>query len=236
VNVAHTGGGKRRRKPIYRERGWRRPPIRFGFLHRVASSFGAAMRSGKPAPHWGIRMSCDDRVPSTGRDRQRRRRWDLTESIVLVMWALLARVDLRSLRVGHHAGRRRKHDFVGLSRFTIACWTGLSEETVTRVLAILRHAGLVHGPGWDNINVIRQPYDVDARGVREWHPAIRRLDLRFFVVLGFGPELHELRTRKRPATSADVERANAGREVRAAVETRALDAIARLFPNGPPDG
>jgi DNA-binding transcriptional ArsR family regulator len=227
-----------RRKPSPRRAGWRRPQIRFGFLHRFALAFGHALRAG-PAPWWGLRLLIDDRVPSAGgAERTRDRRRDFTQSIILVVSALLSRCDVYSLRVGHQAGRRRRHDFVGLSRFTISTWTGLSIDTVSRVLSVLRESGLIHGPTRDPQawNRIAQPFDVDAAGVREWHPAIRRLDLRLFVVLGFGPELHRLRTRPRPSELArEQERLNAGRQIRAAVEGAASASIARLFPNGPPD-
>lgn len=227
-----------RRKPTPRRAGWRRPEIRFGFLHRFALAFQGALRRG-PAPWWGLRLLLDDQVPSNpGAERKRGRRCDVTQSIVLVFCALLSRLDLASLRVGHHAGRRRKHDFVGLSRYTIACWTGLSIETVSAVLSLLRRAGLVSGPTPDrgDSHRIAQPFDLDEEGVCEWHPAIRRLDVRLFVVLGFGPELHRLRTRERPDHSAEVERLNAGRQIRAAVEAGGVERLARLFPNGPPDG
>ena len=185
------------------------------------------MRGGV-APWWGLRAAIDDAVPSTGTTRQRERRSDLTTSIVLVLCALLTRTDLKSLRVGHRGPRRGKHDFEGLSRFTIACWIGRSEETVSQVLTLLRRAGLVHGPGRDNVNVIPQP--VDEKG---WKPAIRRLDLKLFVGLGMGVELHKLREWKPPAADPERERLNAGREIRQSLDE--VERLARLFPNGPPD-
>lgn len=191
-------------------------------------------------PWFTLRLLLNDQVPATGADRVRDVRADLIDSIVMVMVCLLSRLDLKSLRVGHHAGRRREHDFVGLSRDTIASWCGLHPSTVSRVLTLLRRAGLVHGPAREEgaVNVIGQPFDKRPDGSTEWHPAIRTVNVAFFAVLGLGPELHEIRTR-RELPPAGQTRVAAGRAVRAATDQ--LDQanagrLNRLFPNGPPDG
>lgn len=206
----------------------RRPRIRNGFLHFVAAKFRREMQRATPFAE--LRRLVDDHVPSTGGERIRGVRSDLVESICLVVYCLLARLDLKSLRVGFHAGRRREHDFVGLSRQTLASWTGLSEETVSRVLTLLRRAGLVHGPGRDGVNVIRQPVD-RTDGGWEWHPAVRRVDPLFFLGLGFGPWLHEVRTGKPAPSPAD----------RAAVSPKSTRALVGALANTralerPPDG
>jgi hypothetical protein len=210
---------------------------------------------GSPAPWWGLRLLLNDQVPATGGERIRDVRADLIDSIVMVMVCLLARVDLKSLRVGHHAGRRRKHDFVGLSVETIATWCGLSVSTVSHVLTLLRRAGLIHGPAREEnaANRIGQPWDLHRRiggvcscgdaacrvpdGITEWHPAIRRVDVAFFAVLGLGPELHRLRT-KLEQPEPEQEAIARGRAVRAAVELEGEHAarLRRLYPDGPPDG
>ncbi len=174
----------------------RRPRIRNSFLFRCALIFRGVMMQKTPAPWFELRRLLEDEVPATGGARQRGVRSDLLESIALVVTCLLSRMDIRSLRVGHHAGDGRRHDFVGLTRETIASWCGLSEETVSRALALLRRAGLVHGPGKEGPNVIPQPVDKLPGGGYDWHPAIRRFDTLFFLGLGQGIAewLHRLRT------------------------------------------
>ena len=199
-----------------------------------------AASRGKPVPWFTLRLLLNDQVPATGADRLRDVRADLIDSIVMVMVCLLSRLDLKSLRVGHQAGRRREHDFVGLSRETIAGWCGLHPSTVSRVLTLLRRAGLVYGPAREEgaVNVIGQPWDKRDDGTTEWHPAIRQVNVALFAVLGLGPELHEIRTRK-PAPPPGQELVAAGRAKRASVDQleRANAArLAKLFPNGPPDG
>ena len=194
----------------------RRPPIAHGFLHRCAALVAGRLRSSAPSPWWGLRLLLDDHVPSTGTERQRSRRADLVESIVVVVTCLLARMDLKSLRVGFPAGRGKKHDFVGLSRFTIAGWCGLDESTVSRVLSLLRRASLVHGPARDAMdpNRIAQPYDGDDE---KWLPAVRRIDELFFAGLGVGRELHLLRTAE-PQRPRSAEQAQAARSARGVVD------------------
>ena len=199
-----------------------------------------ATTRGQPVPWWGLRLLLNDQVPATGAERIRDVRADLVDSIVMVMVCLLSRLDLKSLRVGRHAGRHRKHDFVGLSRQTIASWCDLDESTVSRVLTLLREAGLVHGPGRREgaRNVIGQPWDKRPDGTTEWHPAIRRVDVAFFAVLGLGPELHAIRT-PAPAVNPEQERVAAGRAARAASDALAESnrrRLAALFPDEPPDG
>jgi DNA-binding transcriptional ArsR family regulator len=181
----------------------------------------------------------NDQVPATGADRLRDVRADLIDSIVMVTVCLLSRCDLRSLRVGHQAGRRKRFDFVGLSRETIAGWCGLHPSTVSRVLTLLRRAGLVHGPAREEgaVNRIGQPWEPGPDGTTAWQPAIRQFNVAFFSVLGLGPELHRVRTAKPAPSPAD--RVASGRAQRASVDTleQANAArLARLFPNGPPDG
>jgi hypothetical protein len=129
-------------------------------------------------------------------------RGDLLENIALVVWCLLARMDLKSFRVGHRKRYRvggRVLDFAGLPVETIAKWTGISRRTVTRVCTILRKARLVAGPGWskkrggDCFNVIGQPWEEDEHGRRKSFPAIRRFSPLFFDALGEGESLAELR-------------------------------------------
>jgi DNA-binding transcriptional ArsR family regulator len=194
---------------------------------------------GRPAPWWTLRLLLNDHVPATGAERQRDVRADLIDSLVMVMVCLLSRLDLRSLRVGHHAGRRRKHDFVGLGRRTIASWCDLSEETVSRVLSLLREAGLVHGParGENAKHTIGQPWERGPDGATRWHPAIRRIDASLFAVLGLGPELHRLRAK--PAGVDPQQDATArGRALRDSLELGgdAQARLRRLFPERPPDG
>ena len=204
--------------------------------------FAGVMRAasrGRPLPWWTLRLLVNDQVPATGADRLRDVRADLIDSVVMVMVCLLSRLDLKSLRVGHHAGRRRQHDFVGLSRDTIASWCGLHPSTVSRVLTLLRRAGLVHGPAREEgaVNVIGQPWDRRPDGSTEWHPAIRQLNVAFFAVLGLGPELHEIRTA--PAAPDPAERVARGRAVRASADALAeanRRRLAALFPDEPPDG
>lgn len=135
----------------------------------------------------------------------RRTREDLIASFTTVVYCLLARLDLKSLRVGwprtwHADGRT--HDFAGLPRETIAKWCGLSEVTVSRVLTAMRRAGLVCGPSLDGVNHIAQPRELtdDGHGWRAF-PAIRRFTVLFFAGLGESDDLAELRTsRPRPPT------------------------------------
>lgn len=207
-----------------------RPRIRNGFLHFVAAKFRFAMWHGTPFAE--LRRLIDEQVPSTGTPRVRALRSDLIESISLVVYCLLSRLDLRSLRVGFHAGHRRKHDFVGLSRQTLASWTGLSEETVSRVMTLLRRAGLVHGPGRDGVNIIAQPCDL-VGGAYVRHPAIRRFDPLFFQGLGVGTWLHRIRTGADQAPPSPADRAAVGPK-----STRALvGGLAHtLALERPPDG
>jgi len=174
-------------------------------LNFIAGAFAAALR--RSTPWLELRRLLDDQVPATatkerqGKERERGVRSDLLESIILVVCALLARMDIRSLRVGHHVKRTgpKKPDFVGLPMHRLIEWTGLSEETIWRVLRLLRHAGLVHGPGWDGVNIIAQPCEKQPDGTYDHHPAIRRFDELFFLGLGFGPWLQRERAeRARP--------------------------------------
>lgn len=224
-----------RRRPRARCSGWNRPRIRNGFLHYVAVVVSGIL--AHHTPWFELRYLLDDHVPATGEERERGVREDFLKNIALVISALLARMDLKSLRVGHHAGRHRKHDFVGLTVETIAGWTRLSESTVSRVLTLLRESGLVHGPGRDGVHHINQPCDRLADGSYEWHPAIRQFSELFFIGLGkdIVRQLHELRTRSPdPAPDRGVSQAQAvGRkadQARVAREAR-LAALAR-----PPDG
>lgn len=186
-------------------------------------------RVAAPLPWWELRRLLDDHVPSTGEPRQRGRRDDLTHTLVMVVECLLARMDLKSLRVGWNAGRGKKHDFVGLPRHVIAKWCGSGESTISHALTLLRKAGLVHGPAADDDapNRIAQPYDGDDD---KWLPAVRRIDLLFFAGLGpgFQMELHRLRTTRPAAPTA--EQYAKGRQVRAVVD----GIISRL--GRPPDG
>lgn len=204
-----------------------RPPVAHNFLHRVALAATARLRKG-PAPWWELRRLVDDHVPSTGGDRKRERRSDLTDSITMVLTCLLARMDLKSLRIGHPAGRHKRHDFVWLSRQTIAGWCGSDESTISRALTLLRKAGLVAGPARDPNapNRIAQPYDGEDD---KWLPAVRRFDVLFFVGLGFGQELHRIRTSKPPAALSP-DQQQAARQARYLVER----SMKRLY--APDDG
>ena len=204
-----------------------RPPVAHNFLHRVSLAVRGRLTQGS-APWWELRRRLDDHVPSTGEPRQRARRSDLTDTISMVLTCLLARMDLKSLRVGHPAGKGKRHDFVGLSRQTIAGWCGSDEATVSRALTLLREAGLVAGPARDPKapNRIAQPYDGEDD---KWLPAVRRFDLLFFVGLGFGAELHRLRTAA-PPKAPTAEQQQAARSARYLVER----SMARLY--APDDG
>lgn len=182
-----------RRHPRARRAGWNRDRIRNGFLHYVALVVGGVLR--QRTPWFELRYLLDDHVPATGAKRERGVRSDLIEHIILVVAALLAAMDIKSLRVGRYVGDRRKHGFIGLTVETIAKWTQLDEGTVSRILNLLRRAGLVKGPGRDGIHVIDQPHDRRADGSYEHHPAIRQFTDLFWAGLGPGvrEQLHRLR-------------------------------------------
>lgn len=175
----------------------------------------------------------EDHVPATGAERQRGVRDDLLNSLVLVVWSLLASMRIRCLRVGRYIGRGRKHGFVGLTVGKIVEWTGLSEATVSRVLALLREAGLVHGPGRDGAtHVIDQPCDRLGDGSYDWHPAVRQFSQLFFTGLGKDIELQlaDLRSpkvrRPEPGICAEqglVQKAHRAREARISRLARAPD-------------
>lgn len=126
----------------------------------------------------------------------RANRSDGLESIWAVVWSLLAFTSLKSFRVGHRQRAKKwgRFDLVGVTLDELARFTGLDVSTVSDVLTILRHAGYVHGPGRDGVNVIKQPWETIA-GKREPLPAVRRFTFAFFADLG--PAVALLIARKR---------------------------------------
>lgn len=220
-----------RRRPAPRAASWRRPRIEHGLLYFIAVRFERVIR--QRTPWMELYRLLEDHVPATGAERQRGVRDDLINSLVLVVWALLAAMRIRCLRVGRYVGRGRKHGFVGLTVARIVEWTGLSEATVSRVLSLLREAGLVHGPGGDGAtHVIDQPCDRTADGSYDWHPAVRQFSQLFFTGLGKDVEIQlaELRSpktvRPEPGICAEqgiVQKANRAREARLSRQARPPD-------------
>jgi hypothetical protein len=230
-----------RRRPRARGACWNRERIRNGFLHYVALVFTGILRQG--TPWFELRLLLDDHVPATrrrrrgdptGRKRQRGVRDDFIHDISLVVAALLAATQIKCLRIGQYVGNRRKHGFVGLSVGTIMRCTKLSRETVSRILSLLRDAGLCKGPGQpgdEGLHIIAQPYDVRPDGSKENHPAIRQFTELFWSGLGPGvrEQLHQLRNPKKPKPD-DVSAAHVlSRRAERAREQRARQAR-------PPDG
>lgn len=185
-------------------RWWNRGPrIRNGACHFFAEKFRYVLMN-EITPWAELRRQVEDAVPSTGDERQRDARIDLLRSLCLVVYALFARLDLKSLRVGYTAGKGRRN-FVGIPLRILAEWTGLGESTVSHTLTILRRAGLVFGPGDDGVNVIKQPCEEIAPGVWKFKPAIRRVDIRLFLGLGadVAAMLRAVRTRPPLPSPAD---------------------------------
>ena len=199
--------GKRQRSPRRHDpraascRRPNRPAIKHGFLRYAAELFVRKIYEERDGETLGELWQFID-----GTDPGRATRSDFLESNCLVVYCLLSRVQLRSLRVGfphQQRDRRSKHDMVGLSRSAIADWCGLSERTVSMVCTLLRRAGLVHGPSrTDRANWIKQPCET-VDGTTEWKPAVRRFSFMFFAGLGLGAWLAELREGKaKPAAPA----------------------------------
>jgi DNA-binding transcriptional ArsR family regulator len=174
----------------------RRPRIKHALLFEGARKFRILVTS--------MRLDAFPELARLIEHEDRGTRSDLLEGICLVMEATLSRTDIASGRVGwkrrYRARSGRLFDFVGLPRQTVANWTTLSEETVSRAYTTLRRAGLVHGPGLsakrggDCINVIAQPYEEcdvtpkTPRGRRAL-PCIRRVHESFWIAL----DLHRWR-------------------------------------------
>lgn len=153
---------------------------------------------------------------------QSERRSELLEVISLVMRALLVRMDVLSLRVGWHNRRiRRAHqrDFQGMPIATIARWVRRDESSVKRALTILRWLGWVPGPGRLGPWIIPQPVERECADSAHHHgvgcykafPAVRRISVAWFQMLGLTGQLEEAQTyaaekplRDRAARLADV--------------------------------
>lgn len=180
-----------------------RPRIRHALLFEASRKFRRLVTS--------LQLSSFPELAKLIEHESRATRSDLLEGLALVVEALLSRTDVKSLRVGwrrRYRSNGKTHDFQGLRRELLAKWSQLSESTTSRACTILRRAGLVHGPGWDGVNVIAQPYERCAvtaatpRG-RRGFPCVRRVHESFFVALGMGAWLHDLRADK-PKVVAEV--------------------------------
>jgi len=171
-------------------------------------------------------------------DNGRANRSDGLESIWMVIYCLLAFMNLKSFRVGHRqrvADPRRggkKFDLVGVSIKTIVQATGLDDSTVSHVLTLLRHAGYVHGPGKDGVNVIPQPWETLADGTLAPLPAVRRFTFAFFAELGDDVGRLIIEKRLAPAAPAPPAPATVHPESARALVKQLGDAVAL---RGPPD-
>jgi hypothetical protein len=203
-----------------------REPPKHGFLRYVAELVMRKIyedRDAEALPQmWGF---------LDGEERTRATRSDALESICLVLYCLLAHMQIKSLRVGFLPKERRagKHDLVGLRREDIADWCRLSESTVSHVLTLLRRSGLLFGPSRDRVNHIAQPCEENDDGTYDWLPAVRRFSWSFFMGLGVDVWLAELRAPSKPKPSTPTVSASSARRLAAELaDAHALD--------GPPDG
>jgi hypothetical protein len=222
-----------------------RPPIKNGFLHYAAEKFiwifygcrglDPEHPEQKVPTFAGLWKLVDHVHFDDDEERKTATRSDFLASICLVVYCILSRLQLRSLRVGfdHQTRDRRgrKHDMVGLSRSAIAEWCQISERTVSLVFTLLRRAGLVSGPSrTDKANHIAQPCEEQDDGTTDWLPAVRRVSFALFAELGLGVWLADLR--KPPAQpeapAPTVSSASARKVVAELADLHALD--------GPPDG
>lgn len=167
------------RKPRLHDRAcWRWPaaPLKLGVFKYAATKFLERLQAYQLPP------SLDAIIGLEGRAN----RSDGLDSIFRVVACLLAFTSLKSFRVGHRQRAKKwgRFDLVGVSLATIVRATGLDDSTVSHVLTVLRHAGYVHGPGRDGVNVIRQPWETLAGGELAPLPAVRRFTFAFFAELG----------------------------------------------------
>ena len=219
-----------------------RPRIRHALLFEAARKFRSLVTDDHRWPDFVARFP---ELAKLIEHESRATRSDLREGLALLVEALASRADVKSLRVGWRRRFRangRVYDFVGLRRELLAKWTGLAESTVSRACTLLRRSGLVHGPGWDGVNVIPQPWErcevteATPRG-RRGFPCIRRFHESFFVALGMGAWLHDLRADKpkvKPEVPPDVAAALASKNI--AAFGGVVDELARALAPPPDSG
>jgi hypothetical protein len=157
---------------------WPRAPLRLGVFRFSAARLLERLRDRQIPPSLAAIIERPEKA----------NRCDGLDSIWRVVACLLAFTSLKSFRVGHRQRAKvwGRFDLVGLAVETIEAATGLDESTVSHVLTVLRHAGYVHGPGRDGVNVIKQPWETLAGGELAPLPAVRRFTFAFFAELGLG--------------------------------------------------